>query len=259
MHGRLLILGSGGSMGVPVIGCDCPVCTSTDPKNKRTRTAALLVYNGRQILIDSGPDFRIQALNCQLKHLDGVILTHAHYDHTAGLDDLRPLMYRAGKPIPTLMSKSTLDDLKIRFYYFFEREHPKLSIELLEAQSGVQQFLGITFQYFTYTQLGMDVNGFRVGDIAYVSDIKEYSNDIFKSLYGVKVLILSALRHTASPVHLSVDEAIEFANKCRAEKTYLTHIAHDLDHNKTEAYLPPNVRMAYDGLEIAFQDEKWPK
>lgn len=252
MLGKFTLLGTGGSLGIPMIGCTCPVCTSDEPKNQRYRSSALIQYAGAQYLIDAGPDLRQQALQHKLKHLDGLILTHAHNDHTAGIDDLRPLLFRRPIPFPALMSPETYGEILKRFEYFLNAEPEKLNIQVLPEERGEITFEKLPLRYFTYEQGGMNVNGFRFGDLGYVSDIKNYPESIFKDLFGVNILIVSALRHSNSPLHLTVDEAVEFAERCEASKTYLTHISHELDHHKTNAYLPQNVRMAYDGLELDF-------
>jgi phosphoribosyl 1,2-cyclic phosphate phosphodiesterase len=256
MKGKLLFLGTGGSVGVPVIGCSCEVCHSNDPTNKRLRPSALLRIGQRQFLIDAGPDFRLQALREGITKLDGLLLTHAHHDHTAGLDDLRPIYYRRPTPLPVLLSPATAQDIKMRFYYLFESEDKnfisRLHLQLLSDQTGSTFFEDLPIQYVTFMQGGMLVNGYRIGNLAYLSDIRHFSPSIFEDLKGVRYLIISALRYTPSPLHFSVDEAIDFANQLKVEKVWLTHISHELEHHQTNAYLPPHMRLAYDGLEIDF-------
>lgn len=258
-QGTCLFLGTGSSMGVPMIGCHCPVCSSSDPHNKRMRPSVLLKIDNKKILVDCGPDFHVQALLYHLDQLDGVILTHGHYDHTAGVDELRIYYMRSRKPLPCLMSSQTATDITTRFGYIFEPDASydqlvtKFDVQILPEDKGKVDFLNLPIRYFSYKQAQMQVNGFRFGNLAYVTDIREYSPSIFKELEGVEVLILSALRYTPSPLHFSVDEAIEFSKKVGAKMTWLIHIAHELDHEKTNTYLPENVRMAYDGLEIDFE------
>ncbi|MFI0434668.1 MAG: MBL fold metallo-hydrolase [Parachlamydiaceae bacterium] len=256
MKGSLLFLGTSGSVGIPVIGCPCGVCHSNDPLNHRLRPSVLLNIKERQMLIDAGPDFRTQALRAGIKRLDGLLLTHAHYDHTAGLDDLRPLCYWSGVPLPVLLSPATADDVKKRFHYLFESDNQtalsRFSLHLMQGKTGSILFEDLLFHYVTYHQGGMEVNGFRIGDLAYLSDIRDFQPSIFDELKGIRYLVISALRYTRSPLHLSVDEAIDFANELKVENVWITHISHDLDHHKTNAYLPPHVRLAYDGLKINF-------
>lgn len=250
MSKKLTLLGTGGSVGVPIIGCDCGVCTSISRFNNRLRSSALLEIDHKQFLIDAGPDFRQQALRQHIQKLDGVILTHAHQDHTAGLDDLRPIHFNTKKPIPILLSQETADDVLIRFHYLFKSKH--FDLQILPSSEGTVDFQGVDFQYLTYKQTGMKVNGIRKGSLAYLIDVKDYSENIFEQLQGVKILIINALRFMPSPMHLSVDDAIEFSQRVGAEQTWLTHLSHDLDYDKANAYLPSSVRMAYDGLEINF-------
>ncbi len=261
IRGHFTLLGTGASMGVPVIGCTCPVCLSQSTYNKRLRSSALCCFGKKCILIDCGPDFRIQALTHHIDHLDGVILTHAHSDHSAGIDDLRAIYFRSEKTLPLLLSAETLADIKRRFYYLFPDEDPngkglsRFDIHVLESDRGKCHFQGITLTHFAYGQGGMRVDGFRLGDLAYVSDIRHYPETIFEDLDGVKTLIISALRFPSSHMHFSVDEAIDFAGRVGARQTWLTHISHELDYDKTNAYLPDNIRMAYDGLKLEFQTD----
>lgn len=258
-NARLLFLGTGGSMGIPVIGCECKVCKSANPRNHRMRPSVLLQYPGKQILIDCGPDFHQQALKYGINHLDGVILTHAHNDHTAGLDELRALFMVSKTAMECLLSKDTLTDISKRFDYMMKPPQPvqgvkplitKFSFSEIPSDQCAVDFLGAHWNIFTYKQIGMKVNGFRSGSFAYVTDIRDFTDDIFEHLQGLDTLVVSALRFTPSPFHLTVDEAIEFIRKTGAKNTYINHIAHELDHEIAEAYLPEGIHCAYDGLEI---------
>lgn len=257
--GRFLFLGTGASMGVPVIACKCEVCQSNLPFNQRLRPGGLLKVKGKKILVDCGPEIRIQALRYKIDYIDGVILTHSHYDHIAGVDDLRAFHLVNRQPLPCLLSSPTAKDLQLRYYYMFEKNPvthklvSNLSLQILEGERGEATFLDIPFRYVTFYQAGMAVNGFCIGNMAFLSDIREYPETLFQDLQGIEILIISALRFTPSHLHFTVDEAVEFSQKIGAKKTWLTHISHDLDHEKTNAYLPPNIRMAYDGLEVDFE------
>jgi phosphoribosyl 1,2-cyclic phosphate phosphodiesterase len=258
MKKRLTFLGTGGSLGIPVVGCSCAVCRSSSPFNQRLRPSVLIQVAQKKFLIDVGPDFRQQALRYDIQTLEGVLLTHAHYDHTAGIDDLRSIHFRRTSPLPILLSKATAQELHTRYYYLFPSEqHPdvasRMQFHLLPDQAGEVLFEGLPIQYVTYSQGGMDVNGYRLGDLAYLSDIRHFSPAIVEHLKGLKILIISALRYTPSPLHFSVDEALDFAAQIQAKQVWLTHLSHDLDHEQTNAYLPSNVRLAYDGLEIEFE------
>jgi len=245
-------------MGIPVIGCNCVVCTSTDPHNKRMRASALLTIDGKKILIDCGPDFHSQALTYGINTLDGIMITHSHYDHIAGIDELRIYYMRSGQPLPCLLSQNSANDLVGRFNYIFshdihyEKLLAKIDLQVLPQDRGQVVFLDIPIHYFSYEQAQMQVNGFRIGNLAYITDIRNYPSTIYEDLIGVEILILSALRYTPSHLHFSLDEAVEFSRRVGAKQTWLTHLAHDLEHEKANAYLPDNIRLAYDGLEFDF-------
>ncbi|CRX38318.1 Beta-lactamase [Estrella lausannensis] len=243
-------------MGVPVVGCSCPVCLSESVKNKRLRSSGLLEVDDKRLLIDCGPDFRQQALSHRIHQIDGCLITHLHHDHTASIDELRCYTMKEKHPLPCVLSKETADDLKRRFDYIFRGDEARLvskvQLQELEEERGSLSLRGVPLSYMTFEQAGVKVTGFRMGHFAYLSDIKTYPETIFEDLAGVRVLVLSALRLTPSPLHFSVDEAVDFARKAGAKETYLTHISHDLDHEKTNAYLPQDIRMAYDGLLINF-------
>lgn len=258
MKGKLQFLGTGSSVGIPVIGCSCAVCHSKDPVNQRLRPSVLLNLPNRQFLIDAGPDFRQQALRYGITRLDGILFTHAHRDHTGGIDDLRPIYYWRKSPLPILLSSQTAQDIQNRYDYLFQPTfgqktfESRFDLHLLPAQAGEVAFEGVPIHYISYTQGGMLVNGYRIGNLAYISDIREFSPLIFEYLKGIKYLIIGALRYTPSPLHFSVDEAIDFSREVKAEFVWLTHISHDLEHHQTNSYLPANIRLAYDGLEIDF-------
>lgn len=258
IKGKLLFLGSGGSTGVPMVGCGCAVCTSIDPHNQRLRPSVLLTIGDKKLIVDTGPDFRLQALLYTIKHLDGVLLTHTHFDHIAGLDELRTFYLLKRQVLPLLVSQTTLNEIKKRYDYLFQKKSDtkslaaQLDFHVLEGKRGSVRFLDIPIQYVSYHQGGTEVTGFRIGDLAYIPDIKEYNESIFDDLKNLKVLIVSALRYTPSPVHFSIDEAIAFATKVRPKQTYFMHIAHELDHRPTNASLPKGIALAFDGLSLDF-------
>ena len=254
VKGTFLFLGTGASAGVPVIGCKCDVCHSTSPKNKRFRPSGLIQAKGKSLLIDIGPDFRSQALAFHVDHVDGLLLTHTHYDHIAGVDEVRIFNVRQKKPLPCLLSKESYEEMKKRYYYFFSQEglSAKLDFQPFDSSVGQATFLGFNIQYCSFIQGGMKVTGFRLGDFAYISDIHKYDDSIFEALEGVRVLVLSALRPEPSPFHLSFEEAASFSQRVQAEETWITHVGHFADHEALNALLPSGIRMAYDGLKVEF-------
>jgi phosphoribosyl 1,2-cyclic phosphate phosphodiesterase len=255
------LLGTGSSMGIPVIGCNCVTCLSKNEKNKRLRTAALIQTKGKNILIDIGPDFRAQALKSKIEHIDGLILTHLHYDHIAGIDEIRIYNLKQKKQIPCLISQGNLIELNLRYKYIFStiKEGSSLSVKfdyyILDHKSGMMNFLGLKVIYFTYFQGDTKVNGYRFGNLAYVTDIKNFDDSIYDFLSGVDILILSALRYDASPIHFNVDDAIAFSQKINPKQTFLTHIAHDLEDSALKKYLPNNIALGYDTQKIDFEVE----
>lgn len=258
MKGSFLFLGSGASTGVPVIGCGCSTCQSKNPKDKRLRPAGLIEVDGKRLLLDVGPDFRYQALKYNIKQLDGLLLTHVHFDHIAGVDELRVYYFHSKKPLPCLLSAESLDELKCRYHYLFQpigevaTMSAQLEFQMLTEEAGRSSFQGIDLGFCSYFQSKMKVSGFIIGNFAYISDIRDYEESIFAELKGVKYLVVSALREEVSPVHFNIEEAIEFAKKIGAEETYFTHISHNIEHEKIEKKLPKGVYLGYDGLKIEF-------
>lgn len=260
-RGRLLFLGTGGSMGVPVIGCNCRVCSSTHPFDHRLRPSALVTVEGRNLLIDAGPDLRAQALKYQIKQIDGVLITHAHNDHVAGIDDLRQFYKHSKQPIPLLLSAETYRDLSIRYSYIFSPRKegqsilPQFALKCLRSSEGVASFAGVEVGYVSYSQAAMGVNGFRFGKLAYITDIKEYSQDLYRQLEGVETLVITAMRLTPSPLHFSLKEAIDFSHRIGAKESWISHMGHEMGYVETSADLPAHVHLAHDGLKIEFTYE----
>jgi phosphoribosyl 1,2-cyclic phosphate phosphodiesterase len=259
MQGRFLFLGTGGSSGIPMIGCDCDVCRSVSPFNKRLRSAGLIRIEEKNFLIDVGPDFRTQALHFNIKHLTGVLLTHAHADHIAGIDDLRAYYFLKKKKVPCVLSQETFEEVKQRYHYLLnpvasgKSFSAQIDFQILPEDFGNFELEGVHFGYFSYFQAEMKVTGFRIGNFAYVSDIRLYSEQVIDALKGIDILVLSALRHEPTHMHFSIEEAVAFSRRTTAKMTYLTHIAHDLEYAATNAILPPDVRMSYDGLDISIE------
>ncbi len=247
-------------MGTPVVTCRCAVCTSNDPLNHRLRPAGLLKLGDERFLIDTGPDFRQQALNYGIDRLDGVLITHTHFDHIAGLDDLSVYYFLHKEMVPCLLSQDSYDDIKKTHDYIFKKSNDdvmggtRFQFQIIKKDFGTEIFGGHRWQIMTFEQGGMKVTGYRLGSFAYVMDLKNFSSEIYESLKGVEVLVMSALRYKPSPAHLSMDEALAFAARVGARQTWFSHIAHDLDHTTTNQQLPAGVKLAYDGLEIPLHE-----
>jgi len=257
--GKLLFLGTGSSLGVPVIGCKCKVCQSKDPCNHRYRPSAFVTFKNKKLLLDAGPDLRDQALKYNITSIDGLILTHIHYDHIGGLDELRAFNFISKKAVPCLLSKASKKDIVQRHYHMFHSNDEclktsQLDLQVLEEEFGKTTFLDLPITYVSYKQGAIPVNGYRFGNLAYLTDIKSYDEKIFSYLKGVKKLVISALKEEESKAHLTFEEAIAFAKKIGVEVAYFTHIAHEVDHEKVSQKLPKGFEIAYDGLEIEFDD-----
>jgi phosphoribosyl 1,2-cyclic phosphate phosphodiesterase len=247
-------------MGVPVIGCQCAVCTSDDPRNKRLRTSALLEVAGLKLLFDAGPDLRQQALAAGLTRLDAVLLTHAHADHVSGLDDLRPLNFAQRSAMPLYGAASTLGFVRERFSYAFVNgsegsTRPALDLIEIESRSpfhiSTVKVLPFDVKHGTWT-----ITGFRIGGLGYVTDASFIPPASREYLRGLDVLVLNALRQTAHPTHFSVDEARLLIDELRPRRALLVHMTHDLDHEATNVTLPDQIRLAYDGQTIEVAEEE---
>lgn len=258
MKGELLFLGTGGSAGVPLIGCHCKVCLSLSPYNKRLRPSALITADGKNFLVDVGPDFRAQALKYKIERLEGVLLTHTHFDHIGGIDDLRSYYFLQKGKLPCLLSEESLSDLKVRYFYLMQplREGHTISAQLdftvLENEQGKVSFGGLEWKYVSYKQAQMKVTGYSLGNLAYISDIRTFDETLIHALKGTEILILSALRETPTMMHFSIEEAVEFSRQVGAKETWLIHVSHDFDYEEMNQKLPRNVRLSYDGLKIPF-------
>ncbi|MBI1725066.1 MAG: MBL fold metallo-hydrolase [Candidatus Tectomicrobia bacterium] len=249
---RVIVLGCGTSTGVPAIGCTDPVCLSDDPRNKRLR-ASILVQNERSsLLVDTGPDLREQALRHGIRRVDAVIYTHYHADHTHGIDDLRVLNFLMKRPIPCYAFPNTAQILRRNFSYIFgdgpDTPGFRPQLTLHEVDGGPFEAGGFRVQPVDLVHAGMRVMGLRIGDFAYATDCSAIPPHSMKTLVGVRVLILDALRHREHPAHLTVEQALAVVRELRPERTYFTHTHHDLEYHETNRKLPPGVEMAYDGL-----------
>lgn len=247
-------LGTGTSQGVPVIACTCRVCTSTDIHDKRLRTSVMFTVNNKNIIIDTGPDFRYQMLREQVDHLDAVLYTHAHKDHIAGLDDIRAFNYFQGTAIDVYADYLVQDALKREFYYIFsEHKYPGIPRINLHEVTDAPIYIGdIEIQPIDIMHYKLPIKGYRIGNFTYLTDVKSIPPVSLNKIKGSQVLVINALQHEAHISHLTLAEALEIAAHVGAEQTYLTHISHKLGlYNELEKELPPRVHLAYDGLTIS--------
>jgi phosphoribosyl 1,2-cyclic phosphate phosphodiesterase len=256
MNATITVMGSGTSMGVPVIGCDCPVCTSPDPHDRRSRPSILVGYGNRSVLIDTTPDFRAQALRERICRLDAVLYTHAHADHILGLDDLRPLTYhRADGKIPLYAQERTAHVIRSVFRYIFDSEYKYGGLPQVELHciTGPVPLFGATFEPVPVVHGAVEIYGFRFGAAAYLTDFSEIPAASMEKLRGLDVLFLDALRRQPHPTHSTVENSLRIAEELKPRRAFFTHICHDLPHEETNATLPPNVRLSYDGMKVDFE------
>lgn len=249
---RLTLLGTGGSFGVPMIGCSCAVCTSSDPRDERLRTSALLEVGERGVLIDTSPDLRTQALRHGVERVDAVLFTHDHADHVGGLDDLRAYNLKQGGKLLCYADARTLEAIRRRYSYIFSSEpalgsRPRLDLCDID---GPFALWGQSVVPLTVLHGETPITGYRFGPIGYVTDASAVPDETVEALRGVRVLLLNALRHEPHPLHLSLSESIEVARRIGAERTYLIHLGHELEHEATSRMLPPGVELAVDGLVL---------
>ena len=261
MRVEMEFLGSGTSSGIPTIGCDCWVCNSSNPRNKRLRSSVLFRLgvgdDERRLLVDVTPDIRIQALRAGLSSVHGVLITHTHADHCHGLDDLRGLYWGGGRvPIPLWAYPEALAQLRRTFAYIFDADYDYKGIVKLEPQVFEHQpfeAAGIAVQPIPVIHGNMRVAGFRIGECAYITDTNEVPDTSIELLKGVRLLILDALRRAPHPTHMSLPKALETAEKIGVERVFFTHINHDLEHESINKELPDWARLGYDRLKVAIE------
>ena len=251
---KVYFLGTGTSQGIPVIGSNHPVCRSTDPKDKRLRVSVWISWEDASYVIDCGPDFRQQMLTSNCQKVDGILFTHEHADHTAGLDDIRPFYFKQGD-IPVFAHQRVLENLTKRFDYIFENENKypgAPSVRINEVANGKSFIIGNKAVIPIDVMHGnLQVFGYRIDDFAYLTDVKTITQNEIDKLSGLKVLVINALRVEPHDTHFNLEEALRFIELLKPGKTYLTHISHIFGfHEEIEKTLPENVFLAYDNLEI---------
>lgn len=251
---EITFLGTGTSQGVPIIGCDCAVCTSANPKDNRLRSSILIDVDGYQIVIDTGPDFRFQMLREKVKKIDAVVFTHSHKDHIAGLDDIRAFNYLLKKPIDVYATEETEIAIRREFGYIFENSNypgvPQININRID-NNHIFKIGKVVIQPIRVLHYKMEVLGFRVGDFTYITDANYISSEQIDKIKGSKVLVLNALRHEKHISHFTLNEALELSMEINAEETYFTHISHQLGkHDEISEQLPIRTFLSYDGLKL---------
>lgn len=272
MKATLTVLGSGTSMGVPTIGCDCAVCASADPHDRRTRPSIMVQWDDhrpaptadgpappkRTVLIDTTPDFREQAIRERIRKIDAVLYTHGHADHILGLDDVRPLSYpriTGGSKIPLYASEKTSQVLRNVFRYIFDANYKYGGLAQVDLQSmnGPVELFGATFTPIPVLHGDVPIEGFRFGEAAYLTDFSSIPEESLAQLEGLDILFLDALRHHPHPTHSTVENSLKIVDRLKPKRTYFTHISHDLPHEATNARLPENVQLSHDGLKLEFE------
>jgi phosphoribosyl 1,2-cyclic phosphate phosphodiesterase len=246
------ILGSGTSHGVPIIGCNCETCTSDNPKNNRFRSSIYIKTDVKNILIDTSPDLRLQLLNNEITDIDIVLFTHPHADHIMGFDDLRAINRINKSDIPCYGNKYTLEAIKKKFEYIFKDRHCRFSVPSVE----LNEIKGdLTFDDLKVTPLPVKHNhdnvlGYKIGKLAYITDCSYIPEVTMERLKEVDLLILDALRYKSHPKHFNINEAVEVIQKLNIKRAYLTHISHEIEHEKVNAELPEGIQLAFDGLQL---------
>jgi len=252
---KITLIGTGTSQGVPVIGCKCKVCQSDSLKDKRLRTSAVIEWNNHRLVIDTGPDFRTQMLREKIDNIDAILYTHEHADHTTGLDDIRPLYFKTGVPIPIYGLSRTLNDLKIRFNYIFTREnrYPGAPEVLCNPVNPGQQFQINDLNIIPLDILHGDlpILGYKLDNFAYLTDVKKIPANTIKELKNIDLMIINALHQRPHKMHLNLPEALELIEIIQPKRAVLTHISHHMDvHEEISKKLPNNVFLGFDGMKL---------
>jgi phosphoribosyl 1,2-cyclic phosphate phosphodiesterase len=254
---RLIILGSGTSQGVPVIGCTCQVCTSANPKDNRLRSSIYVEYNNAKFLVDIGPDFRQQMLRSCITDIDYVLLTHEHNDHVAGLDDIRPFNFKHQKIIPIYSHSRVISDIRSRFsYVFMENPYPgtpRIETNVIESNNSYCFGENARVEVLSVWHGSLEVFAYVFGDIAYVCDVSRIDEEALRKLENLSTIIISALHHRAHPAHFTLEQAVHILERLKPKQAFITHMSHEMGkHDHILSILPSYIKPAYDGMEILF-------
>lgn len=250
---KITFLGTGTSHGVPVIACRCHVCTSKESKNQRTRPSIVITLDDKNILVDTSPELRIQALQCGIKRVDAILFSHTHADHLHGLDDVRAYTALQGTAIPCYGSTKTLERISTVFDYAFKYQHLGGGIPQLELVEILGQFqlFGVEVIPVNLLHGGTEVLGFRIGDFAYATDCNHIPPESMELMRGLDLLVLDALRWSPPhPTHFTIPESLKIVEQLKSKRTYFVHMSHDVEHHETNSILPEDVELAYDGLIV---------
>lgn len=253
---RVIVLGSATSTGVPIIGCGCPVCTSSNPKNRRTRSSVFVETHGKNILIDTAPDLRFQALKHSITRLDAVLYTHSHADHTHGIDELRTYNFVNKMVIPCYGSHQTIENITTNFKYIFDDSYaaggkPKLQMTFITEDFD---FHGIRITPVEINHANWIIFGYRIGEMAYLTDCSGIPEESMKKLQGLHLLIIGALRYNPHPAHFNVEQAVNVILKIKPKFAVFTHMGHEIEYEELSRRLPEGIMPGYDGMEFELDE-----
>lgn len=256
---QLILLGAGSSAGTPVVGCECATCLSDNPRNNRTRcSSALVMHDGHVILIDSGPDLRIQSLREGLNRVDAVLYTHTHADHLHGIDDLRAFCQLQRQQIPLYGNQYAMDHISSKFGYTLREPIDFWDLPILRVNAVTDSFelFGKRITPIPVKHGRSDIFGYRIGNMAYITDVSEIPQTSLALLHGLEVLLLDCLRYEKHHTHINLEQSLAYASRINAKNTYLIHMTHEMEYETLTQQLPPHVHVAFDGLRVDIEDSE---